>query len=196
MKMFPSKNLISLLILIFSLFNQVLNTGCLYEKKPGETPVNTDDDNYLTGISDDEEAKEKCFSLSYTPSYNKKCCYKDKKCIDETEATADECPKDTTIPNNCGMAGTSQPVIKGTCIDISLVQSYCCFVKGKDKSNVCIRTKKLNKDVNTATDQINDYVKEMNTKFSKNFEIESVECHGIYINYFWTLVVFIFALLF
>ena len=198
MKVFaPNKFLLNLLLLLLS-FDFILNiTGCNYKKvKDGpilNTVTTTGVDNYLNGISGDE-AKQMCFSLSHSEVEEHKCCYKDNICQKEgAEVSGDDyCPNDSDIYNNCGMAGVYQPVTKEICTEISLVQGYCCFVKTKTKGNACIRTKELNKEKNTATDQIKNYIKGIGTNPD---EIQSVLCKGNYIKYYWLFIIFAVILL-
>ena len=191
MKVFtPNKFILNLLLFLLS-FEFILNTGCNYKKTKEGSVINTDDEDILNGIAiNSDEAKQKCFSLSYSESQTGKCCYKDEKC--EAEATPgalgeEYCAKDSIIFNNCGMAGVYQPLTKEICTEISLVQGYCCFVKTKTKGNACIRTKELNKEKNTATDQIKNYVKGLSINPD---EIESVLCKGNYIKYYWLFIIF------
>ena len=191
MKVFtPNKFILNLLLFLLS-FEFILNTGCNYKKTKEGSVINTDDEDILNGIAiNSDEAKQKCFSLSHSESQTGKCCYKDEKC--EAEATPgalgeEYCAKDSIIFNNCGMAGVYQPLTKEICTEISLVQGYCCFVKTKTKGNACIRTKELNKEKNTATDQIKNYVKGLSINPD---EIESVLCKGNYIKYYWLFIIF------
>ena len=159
------------LILFLASFKIILNDSCT--------------DISLTG-TDEEEQKQKCYSAS---TDSQKCCFGKGKGTDGanicTHSTGDVCPKDTSVPNNCGMAGVYQPETSTLCKEISLVQGYCCYVKVKkdsESSSSCIRTKKLNKEKNEATDQIKTYV-------GNEFTIESVECHGENLKYYWLIII-------
>ena len=129
-------------------------------KRVGVTKNTDDDSKFLEEFNTEEEKKQKCYSLSNFNGGDSLCCYKNSiGCFTKESGTPeDECPKLSTIYNNCGMAGVYEPLISTICTEISLVQGYCCFVK-TNKGNACIRTKKLHKDVNATTDQINDFVK-------------------------------------
>ena len=161
---------LSLILLLIS-FNKILNEAC-------------DEHVSLDGLSESEQ-KQKCFSLSNTADVSGNCCYDstNKKC-----GSSGECPKSNTeVPNNCGMAGIYEPQVSSICKEISLVQGYCCYVKLKKKdpskdSSACIRTKKLNKNKNEATDQIKKYV-------GNDYTIESVDCHGANIKYYWLFII-------
>ena len=184
MKVFtPNKFNFHLLLLLLS-FEFILNVGCNYKKDKDGDSLLTDND-YLSGISNITEAKQKCFSLSYSDVQNDGCCYKDGQCVKNDTDANQVCPEDTLIPNKCGMAGIFQPLTKEICTEISLVQGYCCFVKTKNKGNACIRTKELNKEKNTVTDQIKNYVQKAN-----NDEIEFVLCKGNYIKLYWFFIIF------
>jgi len=173
MKMSFINSLNLILILLLTSFKIILNDGC--------TEIT------LTG-TDEEEQKKKCYSASTSTD---KCCFGKGKGTGGanacTHGTGDVCPKDTDVPNNCGMAGIFQPDTSDVCKEISLVQGYCCYValkKNSDNSvsSACIRTKKLNKNKNEATDQIAKYV-------TSDYTITSVECHGTNIKYYWLLVI-------
>ena len=161
---------LSLVLLLMS-FNKILNEACA--------------DAVLTGLSDSEK-KQTCFSLSNTKDNNGKCCLNigGNAC----ELNTGTCPESNEeVPNNCGMAGIYEPQVSSICKEISLVQGYCCYVKLKKKdpskdSSACIRTKKLNKNKNEATDQIKKYV-------GNDYTIESVDCHGANIKYYWLFII-------
>ena len=131
----------------------------------------------LAGLRE-EEQKQKCYSLSK---------------IDEDSTLY--CPNVPLVPNNCGIAGVYQPDEAYLCKEISLVVGYCCYVKLKKKSDdsdssstSCLRTRHLNKVKTEATNQIINYV-------GNEYIIESVDCHGINIKYFWFLIIAIIILL-
>ena len=188
MKVFMLNKFILYLLLLS--FEFILNTGCLYRKtKDGD---NLDTDNgYLNGITNTTEAKQMCYSLSHSDAHANQCCYAStgNKCIPEPTSlgTGEECPQATNIANNCGMAGVYQPLTKEICTEISLVQGYCCYIKTKSKGTACIRTKELNKDKNTVTDQMKQYIQDNNLNPD---EIEFVLCKGNYIKYYWIFIIF------
>ena len=161
------------LILFLMSFNKILNETCASAN--------------INGLSESEQ-KQKCFSLSDTEGNAGKCCLDktNNKCAPESVGL--ECPKSNDdVPNNCGMAGIYEPQTSSTCKEISLVQGYCCYVALKKNydnsvSSACIRTKKLNKNKNEATDQIAKYV-------TSDYTITSVECHGTNIQYYWLLII-------
>ena len=189
--------IIYFLILLSILFKEILNAGCNY-KKNGDTK-NTDDtdDDYLKDVSGDV-AKQKCYFLSNSDVQTGKCCYDsaNNKCTTDNTAT---CPDEAVeIKNNCGMSYIYQPVTSDTCTEISLVQGYCCFVKTKAGKTACIRTKSLNKDKNSVTEQMTDYAnkcKEANGN-SGNAEIESVICAGVYLKFYLLLFTLITIIIF
>ena len=174
--------MIILFVLLLS-FEQIL-TGCEYKEKAVGEVKNTDTSDFLNKFSKDEEKKRACFSLSTNVQ---KCCYVGTKCT--TTGAQDECPKDSIIINNCGLAGIYQPIASEVCTEISLVEGYCCYVKTKNSGTACVRTKELKKkNKNHPTDQIIKYVKNFNE------EIESVECKGNNLIYY--SLIFIFSFIF
>lgn len=195
MKVLSSNHLILKLVLLFLSFIYILNTntGCPYLKEKGGNTVYTDDEKYLTDeeIKNGTEAKQKCFSLSYSEVLPKQCCYSSGKCVRGDDGIQKECPNITLIPNNCGMAGVYQPLTAATCTEISLVQGYCCFVQTKTNGNSCIRTKELNKDKQPANTQINTYIEKAG---SDPNDIDFVVCKGNYIKYYWLLIIILSVL--
>ena len=188
MKVFiPNKCILNLILLLLS-FDFILNESpCVFKKTKDGAIVYTDDEQYLNGITDEKEKKQMCFSLSHSDSQDEKCCYKNNECIKYVDETDADCPVETQIYNNCGMAGIYQPLTKEICTEISLVQGYCCFVKTKTKGTACIRTKELNKEKNTVTDQMKKYINDNGVNAN---EIESVECKGDYFKFYWLLIIF------
>ena len=163
-------------MLFFLNYIFISSEGCKYWISEGKE--GTTDAQYLSQYHIDEEKRQQCYILSNFQGDDTLCCYKDSKCIKkvdtDTTLTANDCPKtDLKIINNCGMAGIYEPVYSTVCTEISLVQGYCCFVKTKE-GNACIRTKKLHKDINETTDQINEFVRGID----ENNEVESVICKG------------------
>ena len=173
------------LILILSSFTKILNEECTSSIR-------------LAGLNE-EEQKRKCYSLSQKDENNNdiRCCIHQKadsqenECIKESDSSDGNstlsCPKDPLVPNNCGIAGVYQPDTPGLCKEISLVQGYCCYIKIKRKSDhlesfSCLRTKKLNKNITEATNQIISYV-------GNDYTIESVDCHGTSIKYYLFLII-------
>ena len=168
------KIILSIVLLILS-FHNILCVGCKYRVENDNNILITNS-TYLAGYKD-EEAKQRCYSLSNLDGENDLCCYDEikKECYkNETNSDLTQCPiKSRTVTNNCGMAGIYEPMTSTICTEISLVQGYCCFVK-TSKGNSCIRTRELHNDVNATTDQINKYVQSINAEA----EIQSVICKG------------------
>ena len=160
-------------MLFFLNYIFISSDGCQYWISEGKE--GTTDAQYLSQYHIDEEKRQQCYILSNFQGDDTKCCYKDGACIKKEAGIPDNnCPKtNSKIINNCGMAGIYEPVYSTVCTEISLVQGYCCFVKTKE-GNACIRTKKLHKDINETTDQINTFVKGI----YENNEVESVICKG------------------
>ena len=185
MKNFVLSYFLILFSLLFQLIlNQGTENGCSYVKDgvTKNTKDDTTDDSYLksaTGMS----AAIKCFYLTTNTT---KCCYNsvNNKCTSITSDTGIECPERADIvKNNCGMAYIYKPKSPEYCTDISLVQGYCCYIKTKSGNTACVRTKELNEEKNSKTEQMENYVKNC----SSTAEIESVICIGSYFNYYWLL---------
>ena len=182
------------LFLFILFFKYILNAdgdGCSYKANKEDENWLTTTNDYLKGLSSDA-AKQKCFSLSNYENDNDVCCYdsSNNKCYKKTSpATSDTniiCPTvSSTVFNNCGMAGIYDPVTSEACTEISLVQGYCCFVKISGGKTACIRTKKLNKNKNSETDQILNYVK----KCSESLKVESVICKGYFLKLHLLLII-------
>ena len=201
MKNYTLNRFFLFLILILLSFKKILNEeeGCKYYDENNKEK--TTNETYLNEYKGDT-AKQACYSLSFFEGTNKKCCYdftdsSKPQCIlkEENYVPASDskhnCPEKSKIYNNCGMAGIFQPLTSDICTSISLVQGYCCFVKIKSLGTACVRTKELNEDKNTTTNQITDYVKTVNG----GAEIESVICKETYLKYFWSLFFFVFIFL-
>ena len=173
-------------ILFISLFIFILNAPCKYRLDNG-TETDSDKSNPLEAITGDEnDKKQKCFSLSHSDIFENQCCYENNKCF-EKEANTDSanCPQNSIIYNNCGMAGIYQPKTASACTEISLVQGYCCFASFSDDSSACIRTKELNKDKNTATDDMNNYLNKIKAKEpNKDVTISKVQCKGYNLKFY------------
>ena len=149
------------ILLIQLPFSNEVEVGCTYYTASG-TQATTGDD-YLKG-SNEIENKQSCFSLS---TASKKCCYnKDSSTNKETcverdlSAAGPNCPANSVIHNNCGMALFYQPESKEACTEISLVNGYCCFVKTKaasNQGNACLKQDEIDED---EKDEITDYMKD------------------------------------
>ena len=194
MKNYTLNRFFLFLMLIFLSFKKILNVDCdYYDENNSHQTTNS---SYLKEYKGDS-AKQACFSLSNYNGDTDRCCYdsSNHQCIKigatATLTTNQECPTSSTIYNNCGMAGIYQPLTSDLCTSISLVQGYCCFVKTKSHGNACVRTKELNEDKNTTTDQMTKYVESL----GKGAEIESVICKETYLKYFWSLFFFVFIFL-
>ena len=97
-----------------------------------------------------------------------------------------DCPSgtngDTVITNNCGMAQWCQPNSKETCIEISLVDGYCCYVETQGHGKACIRQGEIDEDnKNEITDEMRKAVNRLRTGGTANVVIKSVQCKGYYI---------------
>ena len=205
------KNNISNFILLFLLFilsfKKVLLDGCDYysskddEEKNSPKNTDTDNDEYLSGLTGDA-ARQKCYSLSNSKANTGQCCFNPttNKCIKEGTGTS-ECPvKADQIYNNCGMAYIYEPITSDTCTEISLVQGYCCYLKytiGSADHTACVRTKELNKNKNSATSQMNDYIQKCKdaNSITNDVLITEVKCHGLFISCFWKFLIFAFIIL-
>lgn len=185
-----------LLILIFLyLFELYDSEGCsFYAKK--DDPVSFTNCSYPKH-EEEEKGEEgikkyiqKCFAMSNNDAQpDKLCCYSKtnlmcEKSNDPPEDSNLECPKKTIegAENNCGMSGIYQPLEASACKEISLVDGYCCFTTFKKKNSEetsysCIKTKKLEKDINAPSKEIIDYLGE-------GFKAEKVDCEGTMIKYF------------
>ena len=172
--------------LIYSSF--CANNFCYYRKT--SNILNQTDENYLKTYSDLNEKKQQCFSLSNSDVNNNLCCFKkaDNTCVEYDETLLNsgsiECPKDTKITNNCGLARYYQPMSSDVCTEISLVDGYCCFVQTKNYGNACVRQSEIDEDEkNKITDDVQNYV----DKFKENnidTKIEKVVCDGYYLKYY------------
>ena len=159
--------------------------GCKYYTASG-TEATTGDD-YLKGSNADEN-KQSCFSLS---TASKKCCYNKDSDNKETctEVSGQDCPDDSEIKNNCGMALFYQPVSKEACTEISLVNGYCCFVKTKTKGRACLKQDEIDED---EKDEITDYMKDYfrnRLGLNPDTEIVSVQCEGSLLKYYGFLMI-------
>ena len=106
---------------------------------------------------------------------------------DNGDGSDDYCPKKASIPNNCGLAGLIEPTDPSVCKEITLVQGYCCYVTiktGNETLHSCLRTKKLAKVKDEASEQIKNYIENLKVPVP-NYEIEKVDCWNFNIQYFW-----------
>ena len=162
--------------------------GCTYYTASGTAAITGDD--YLKGSNADEN-KQSCFSLS---TAIKKCCYNkvsNKETCEEHDTSdhGPDCPDDSEIHNNCGMALFYQPVSKEACTEISLVNGYCCFVKTKSKGRACLKQDEIDED---EKDEITDYMKDYfrnRLGFIPDEEIVSVQCEGSLLKYYGFLMI-------
>ena len=197
MKVFsPYNSILSIMILLLS-FSFISNDDdpCKYKLSKEGNELSTDS-NYLNGITDDAEKKQKCFSLSHSDFFTDLCCYKSSSnsCVKvaytpETSPTIPGgvvCAEKSKVYNNCGMSGVYQPETSEICTEISLVQGYCCYVKTKNHGTGCVRTKELEKDKNTPTEKLKKYV----SSCDGNAEIESVVCKGNSMKFTFLLLIF------
>ena len=198
-----SQNLF-IFLFILSFIKITFEDACKYKKDTSEVVETTSE--YFENLKEDEQ-KQKCFSLSHSNG-NDRCCYdtSGKVCTSVPDNINDSrCPKDTgVISNNCGMAGIYQPETSEICTEISLVEGYCCYVKDNNSGNTaCVRTKKLNKNKNSATGQMLNYIKRCTKKYLENHSTETVDfngftviCNEIYLKYFLKYIIFVLILLF
>ena len=186
MKIFPHY-LITTTILFLISFNSILNDDCKFRDETGKT-VDFKKDN-LNDSKSEEEKKQKCFSFSNSFVQPGKCCY-DKiaqTCVAGYPGNETiDCPKEALIYNNCGKCGIYEPEDPNDCTEISLVKGYCCYVKFKSDGKSCLRTKILNKDVNSTTEQMKNYI----GKIKSNAEVEQVICKGFKLEYSLLLIIY------
>ena len=170
---------------------------CKYKSDASQTASNcpnTDQGNYLTS-SNQEENKQKCFSLSESDVESNVCCYdrSTSKCVTEASGTSGntDCPSPSNpkLRNNCGMAKFYQPVSKEACTEISLVNGYCCFVKTKNYGYACLKQDEIDED---EKDEITDYMKDYfrnRLGLNPDEEIASVQCEGSLLKYYGFLMI-------
>ena len=190
----------SLTLLLFSLmlFQQSFcappTTLCKYKTSSTDTTGTDVGENYLDSSDDENVNKIKCFSLSNNGVNTANCCYyKDADnnnkpyCAQAATGTTNTiCPVATEITNNCGMALYYQPEEPGDCIDISLVDGYCCYVQTKSHGKACIRQGEIDEDdKNKITDELKNAVNRLkSSSISGNVEIEKVQCEGYYMTFY------------
>ncbi len=190
-----------ILLLYILSFQNVVNDACKYRVSTTEAAIATDSE-YFYGLSEDA-AKQKCFSLSHSEDNNGQCCYSSGG---NCQLGTGTCPvKAEKIYNNCGMAGIYQPVTTEVCTEISLVEGYCCYIKyndGSDDHTACVRTKELNKNKNSVTKQILNYIERcknynagLSTPIGPPGTIKDVICGAINLKYFLYLLIFDLILL-
>ena len=192
-----SFNFLNISILLFiTLFDKIINEGCNFTDSNGNI-LKTNSSYFNITVNDNREDKEKCFILSNSFVNSGDCCYdvNNKECVLKgNENDIIECPKRSIINNNCGTSGIYEPKNSFYCTEIPLVNGYCCFVKFKDGSSSCIRTKVINKvNKNSTTEQINKFIQ----IHKKNVEIDFVICNGINLKFSCFLIsffIFIFIL--
>ena len=188
-----------ILLLYILSFQNVVNDACKYRVSKTEAAIATDSE-YFSGLSEDA-AKQKCFSLSHSEDNDGKCCYISAGNCELNGASG--CPvKAEKIYNNCGMAGIYQPITAEVCTEISLVEGYCCFVRDNIGNTACVRTKELNKNKNSATKQIINYIERcknynehLPTPIAAPDIIKDVICGAINLKYFLYLLIFDLILL-
>ena len=191
-----SSNVIIFNIVLLSFFGYVLNDPCKYLVEVGKPAIETNSTT-LEGLNDDEK-KQKCFSFSNSDVFDHQCCYNkvSQECIKETTDVDVVCPKKSQVYNNCGMAGIYQPITSVTCTEISLVQGYCCYANFTDGSSACIRTKELNKNKNSKTNQMEKYFEEVKEKYksdgnelSSTLDFDTVICEGFNLKNYWHFII-------
>ena len=165
-------------------------TACKYYENPS-TSKDTDA-SYLSSANEEDEKKQKCFSLSKSDINTGLCCYnsQDKLC-EQAEGSSGNvyCPVNSVINNNCGMALFYQPESKEACTEISLVNGYCCFVKTNSKGNACLKQDEIDED---EKDEITDYMKDYfrnRLGYNPDTEIKSVQCEGSLLKYYGFLMI-------
>ena len=165
-------------------------TACKYYESPS-TSKNTDA-SYLSSANEEDEKKQKCFSLSNSDINTGKCCYNKNTKLCQTGSTTSDpvyCPDTSDIKNNCGMALFYQPVSKEACTEISLVNGYCCFVKTNSRGNACLKQDEIDED---EKDEITDYMKDYfrnRLGINPDTEIKSVQCEGFLLKYYGFLMI-------
>ena len=191
------------LLLIIILFQSTLQyTGCRYKETVDQTEYSVTNDTYLDSTSGTDAKKQKCYSLSNSDIFDDKCCYSkntDGKevCSKEDDSGYDkDCPKETTIPNNCGMGGVYQPVDPTICTEISLVSGYCCYVKTTDGKTFCGSRDEMDDDnKNEVPDDVRDYVSnyiankpDSDNNDYTNTKVDSIICEGYNLKFYGLLL--------
>ena len=182
------------MIIIHSSF--CANNFCYYRQKSGVDPIKTDSA-YLNSYTNITEKKQACFSLSNSDVNSNKCCFKasDNTCVEDDGINTYECPEDTKITNNCGLARYYQPLTAKVCTEISLVDGYCCFVNTINYGTACVRQSEIDEDDKTAiTDDIKNYVNKFKTG-NLDTTVANVECNGYYLKYYEIFVLLLAVML-
>ena len=197
----------NVILILLSIFILVINGPCQYEDfENGERKMFSTNASTLESIKgkDDNDVlnqkKQKCFSYSNSDVFENQCCYSPStnECYArEPNDNGDNCPKNSIVFNNCGMAGIYQPMLSDKCTEISLVQGYCCYVAFEDNSSACLRTKELNKDINSTTkqmfnylDNVKEYYKGLNSSLSdSSLKIKEVVCEGYNLKNYWLFLI-------
>ena len=201
------------LLLIIILFQSTLQyTGCTYKETVDQTVYSVTNDTYLDSTSGTDAKKQKCHSLSNSDVFDDLCCYSKKSdgkevCskINAADVSGSEnCPEETTIPNNCGMAGVYQPADPTICTEISLVSGYCCYVKTTDGKTFCGSRDEMDDDnKNEVPDDVRDYVlnyiehkPSSDTHDYTNTKVDSIICEGYNLKLYGLLLLLISMFLF
>ena len=173
--------LTNLFILLTLYHSSLCDNECIYKESRYQEGTNKTDANYLKNLNSEDSKKQKCFGLSDSNVFNQKCCYdtQNKLCTSLNSGSNIECPKDTEIVNNCGMAGFYQPITSERCTEISLVDGFCCYIKTKSKGTACIKKKEINedKDKTVLSDDMKEYLQGLSPAVDVS-EVESVKCGG------------------
>ena len=193
--MYSSKFISIQIFILFISFYSVISNGCNYAL-PNSSQSITDEaylSKYGNETNDIPIRKLACFSLSYSTVFNQQCCYDSgsQECTDNDDEENNKnitCPKDSTIPNNCGLAYLYEPESADICTQISLVTGYCCYVEGKEGDEnwkACIRTDEVDDDHNPKDDMIKNYIINNN----KTYSSISITCRGYYMKFIWKLFI-------
>ena len=187
-----NKTILQLIIFLIS-FSSILSNGCKYINEKDEVSITNA--NFLDLYKDTSLKRLACYSLSNDTNYTQNCCYDEteQQCIiqeDLSNLKANvSCPTYSLVPNTCGLAYFYQPDFKENCTDISLVNGYCCYAKGKYKGNdwkACIRFNELNDDKKPkSTDIINAISKQLKLTLTDI----TYECNGLYTKLIWNLFI-------
>ena len=128
--------------------------------------------------------EELCLSFSYQFG-NSVCKFTENESSDPTcESVSEEDfssnPSNkytlTEVSNNCGFNGFFEPLIRGDCTDIKLVEGHCCYVNytlpnADPIRKSCLRTNKFKKQGEIPGD-----ISELVTKLNKDIKIITVDC--------------------
>ena len=151
-------------------------------------------------VNEDVTDPDTCFLYSDSEPC---CSYKDNnnnnKCVTKSyiknnEIKNYECPVETPIKNNCGLAGIYTPKSDTQCTEISLVEAYCCFVtvsKGNAIYNACLRSKKF---VDQKKKKNKDEIEKTVRGYGDDYKVVNITCYGewnVYSIFFYSLLIFI-----